>query len=554
MTSTAPPTPASSAGSDSPVSVLIVEDNPTLSATYTVYLRPLNAAVRTAENGTEALRLFASHKPTLVLLDLNLPDMHGLDVLRQMKKTGQAFTAIVITAHGSVKIAVEAMREGASDFLLKPFSAERLMTTVQNSLEIARLSSLVDREEPDTPSDFGGFIGESPSMKALYKMIAEAAPSRASVFIVGESGTGKELTAEQIHQLSPRVNKPFVAINCAAIPSNLMESEIFGHTKGAFTGAVAAREGAAVRADGGTLFLDEICDMPLDLQAKLLRFVQTGQVVPVGSNQMQQVDVRFVCATNRDPWMCVEHGEFREDLYYRLHVIPVFVPALRERGDDVIRIAEAMVARFAQEEKKAFVGLTPQAKTMLRQHHWPGNVRELGNLIQSVVVLHNDTLITDTMLSRLLGPRLAPDTPTDNVTPITPATSQMAQPAHTPLRRPSDLMGQPRQSPPQHTPVQSPMQPPIQPSVQPPMQPPHTPSKPAGLAAGDATAVHAPLQGAQPVATIAEVERQAAERALEATGGHVADAAQRLGIGTATLYRRIRAWGINPRDFRSRSA
>lgn len=393
--------------------ILIVEDSHTLALTYREYLRPIGAPITIAETGAEALERIETLTPTVVLLDLKLPDMDGIDILKKLKASNHDARVIVITAHGSVAIAVEAMREGASDFLLKPFTAERITTTVKNALELYRLANLVEKFEGRQNKRFDRFIGDSPAMQAVYSMIEDCSASKASVFIMGPSGTGKELCAESIHQHSPRKSKKFVALNCAAIPENLIESEIFGHKKGAFTGATSDRDGAAVSADGGTLFLDEICEMPLDLQAKLLRFIQTGQVVPVGSNTPIPVNVRFVCATNRIPWEEVGAGRFREDLYYRLHVIPIHLPPLRDRGHDVIKIAEHLLEAHSKEENKGFSGISKDAKARILAHTWPGNVRELGNVIQSAVVLNEGPELTHEMLERLMGhsPRATSTTP-----------------------------------------------------------------------------------------------------------------------------------------------
>ena len=239
-------------------------------------------------------------------------------------------------------------------------------------------------------------------MQAVYRTIDAASASKATIFITGESGTGKEVCAEAIHQKSPRRDAPFVAINCAAIPKELMESEIFGHVKGAFTGAIGDREGAAARADGGTLFLDEVCEMPLDLQVKLLRFVQLGSFMKVGGTEMRQVDVRFICATNRDPLHEVEAGHFREDLYYRLHVIPLHMPPLRDRERDVLDLANHFLASFAAEEGKAFQGFAPDVEALLMTYDWPGNVRQLQNVLRNIVVLNEGAVVERDMLPDLL--------------------------------------------------------------------------------------------------------------------------------------------------------
>jgi len=383
--------------------ILIVEDSPTLALTYREFLQSLGLPIRIAETGATALDSIEKQVPTIVLLDLKLPDMDGIAILKKLKASYSDTRVIVITAHGSVAVAVEAMREGAADFLLKPFSAERIITTVKNALELHRLANLVEQFEDRQTKKFARFIGDSPAMQAVYRMIEDSAPSRANVFITGPSGTGKELCAEALHHIGPRKDCKFVALNCAAIPEALIESEIFGHKKGAFTGATTDREGAALSASGGTLFLDEICDMPLDMQAKLLRFIQSGKIVPVGSNTPIDVNVRFVCATNRDPWQEVEAGRFREDLYYRLHVVPIHLPPLKDRGKDIIAIAQHMLVSFAEEEGKNFDQISDEAQTRLLGHMWPGNVRELGNVIQSAVVLNDGPTLTDEMLEKVMG-------------------------------------------------------------------------------------------------------------------------------------------------------
>lgn len=379
---------------------LLVEDTAALAAVYTEYLQGAGFDTAHARGVEEALALAGREPPDCVLLDLRLPDGDGMTVLRALRRDQPDLPVVVMTAHGSVSRAVEAMRDGAADFLVKPFTGERLAVTLGNALDRARLRREVrDLTAAKPRTTFAGFIGAAPAMQDLYRKIETVAPSRAPVFITGESGTGKELTAEAVHRLSPtRRDGPFVAINCAAIPKELIESEIFGHLRGAFTGAVADRIGAAGAADGGTLFLDELCEMDLALQGKLLRFVQTGTYQPVGSPTPRRTDVRFVCATNRDPLAEVRAGRFREDLYYRLHVVPIALPPLRERGDDVIAIAEAVLARSSAEEDKRFRGLAEDARAALRAHRWPGNVRELENAVRTAVVLHDGEWVTAAML------------------------------------------------------------------------------------------------------------------------------------------------------------
>jgi two-component system repressor protein LuxO len=382
-----------------PGDVLLVEDTRSLAEVYRQYLRAEPWRIRHVETLADADAALASQHFDMVLLDLRLPDGDGLDLLRRLKARVDGPAVVVITAHGSVATAVDAMRAGAVDFLLKPFSAERLIVTIANALERRRLSQEVAAlRAAGERASFCGFIGAAPTMQAVYRMIENAAASRATVFVTGESGTGKELCAEAVHRLSLRASGPFIAINCAAIPRDLMESEIFGHVRGAFTGAVADRIGAAALADGGTLFLDEICELDLALQGKLLRFVQTGTFQRVGSTRTERVDVRFVCATNRDPLTEVRAGRFREDLYYRLHVVPIHLPPLRDRGDDVIAIAGSFLHQFAREEGRGFRSFLPEAEAALRAHPWPGNVRELENAIRTTVVLNDGEAVAARML------------------------------------------------------------------------------------------------------------------------------------------------------------
>jgi two-component system repressor protein LuxO len=449
-----------------PERVLLVEDTASLAAVYLEYLRRGPWEVVHAATLADAERLAAERPPQGVLLDLRLPDGDGLGFLRRLKARQPDAAVVVITAHGSVATAVAAMQAGASDFLVKPFPAERLIVTLTNVLKTAALARQVQDLAASRERDgFGGFLGASPAMQAVYRVIEAAAPSRATVFVTGESGTGKELAAAAVHRLSPRGRKPFLALNCAAIPRDLIESEMFGHVRGAFTGAVADRAGAAQAADGGTLFLDEICEMDLALQGKLLRFLQSGQFQPVGSTRTVTVDVRFVCATNRDPMAEVKAGRFREDLYYRLHVVPLRMPPLRDRGEDVLLLAEAFLRRAAAEEGRRFVRLAPDARAALLAHGWPGNVRELENAIRGAVVLADGEELTAEML---------------------PAATRTAPPP----RRP------------------------------------------------------APMPAPEPIRPLAEVERDAIEHAVAASGGNIPRAAAALGISPSTLYRKRAAWAV----------
>jgi len=379
--------------------ILLVEDEPPLAAICAGYLKDEPFDVVTVDLVKKAFDFLSTATPDAILLDLQLPDGNGMDVLDHVHEHNLPCTVIIVTANSSMKTAIEAMQKGAADFVMKPFNKDRLVYTLRHAFERQKLTTIVEtyQKEFDRKS-YNGFIGSSLAMQATYRMIDSAAPSTATLFITGESGTGKELCAEAAHQQSRRNQGPFIAINCGAIPRDLMESEIFGHVKGAYTGALSARDGAAQRADGGTLFLDEICEMHLDLQVKLLRFLQTGTFQKVGGSTSVKVDVRIVCATNRDPWMEVEAGRFREDLYYRLHVIPIHLPPLRDRDDDIGELAEHFLTRYASEEGKNFTKFSEEARRRLEQYSWPGNVRQMQNVIRNAVVMNDGDTISEAML------------------------------------------------------------------------------------------------------------------------------------------------------------
>lgn len=379
--------------------ILLVEDNGFLALTYQAFLRHEPWQVVHITNGADTFAFIQQTIPEVILLDLGLPDMDGMTILKHIHENQIACDVIIITGQGSAEVEAEAKQLLAFDFLEKPFNAKRLIITVRNALQHRHLMQVVDayREKFDR-NHYHDFIGSSLAMQAVYQMIDNAASSKATVFVTGESGTGKELCARALHQQSPRRDKPFVAINCAAIPRDLMESEMFGHTRGAFTGAVNERIGAAARAHEGTLFLDEICEMDLDLQTKLLRFIQTGTFQKVGGRSLESVDVRFVCATNRNPLEEVHAGRFREDLYYRLHVIPILLPPLREREGDVLIIAQELLVHFSKEEGKEFVGFIPEVQDIFLHYDWPGNVRQLQNVIRNIVVLNKGIKVESGML------------------------------------------------------------------------------------------------------------------------------------------------------------
>ena len=386
------------------VLIYIVEDSVPSAMLYKSYVETLGYQARVFHTGMDALAALNEQVPSILIQDIQLPDINGLDIVREVSKAELPTKTIVITSNTEIDYAVEATKSGAFDFIEKPFTFDRLLVTVANALKQSELMDQVQVfSEALGRNSFYDFIGASPAMQIVYKIIENVAQSKASVFITGESGTGKELCASAIHQASPRAKRNFVPINCAAIPKDLFESEIFGHVKGAFSGASTDREGAASLADGGTLFLDEIGEMDLNLQAKLLRLIQSGTLQRVGSNQLQQVDIRFICATNRDPLLEVAAGRFREDLYYRLNVVPIDLPPLRERGEDVLQIAGFLLSRFSKDLKKSFTGFSPEVQQRFLDYEWPGNVRELQNVIENTVIMNNGKLVEIDMLPDSFG-------------------------------------------------------------------------------------------------------------------------------------------------------
>lgn len=401
--------------------ILLVDDTKALAELYTKALELEGYHVTCAHNGAGLLKVLETDAfaPDLLILDVRLPDMDGLEILAQLNAMNFNAPVIVITGHGSIHTAVEAMRLGAADFLVKPFPIDKLIDSTQRSLEAAGLSTKAglsntediladddvptgDRKLTTTRAGFGGFIGISPPMQLVYDIIENAARSNATVFITGESGTGKEICAEAIHRYSKRAGEPFIAINCAAIPRELLESELFGHVKGAFTGAVADRDGAVAMAHGGTLFLDEIAEMAPEMQTKLLRFLQNLTYRKVGGNKLEKANVRIICATNRDPLEEIRKGTLRQDLYYRLHVIPVHLPPLRQRRGDIIDLADHFLRLYAREEGKSFHAFAQDAENILLAQTWPGNVRQLQNVVRGIVVLHEGKYVTAPMLPALL--------------------------------------------------------------------------------------------------------------------------------------------------------
>ncbi|HJZ77286.1 MAG TPA: sigma-54 dependent transcriptional regulator [Vicinamibacterales bacterium] len=369
--------------------VLIVEDDPSARNGLEQLVKSWGFIAESASDGEEALEKVTSFRPAIVITDLVMPRMDGLALLRALPQQGADVTTLLLTAQGTVETAVEAMKEGAYDYLTKPIDIQRLKILLDKIVE--RLETMREvkalRRQLREHGTFGSLIGNSAEMRKIYQIIEQASPTGASVLITGESGTGKELVAQTIHQLSPRTTFPFIAINCAAIPETLLESEIFGHEKGAFTGAADRRQGCFELADRGTLFLDEIGEMTPATQVKLLRVLQERKFRRLGGRTEQSVDVRVIAATNIDPVEAVKAGKLREDLFYRLNVFAFRLPTLRERKDDLPLLVQAFINEFNGRNQKNIAGVDQQAMRMLEHYAWPGNVRELRNVIERATIL-----------------------------------------------------------------------------------------------------------------------------------------------------------------------
>lgn len=429
-----------------------------------------------------AITYFQQIVPDLVLLDLDLPDKKGLDVLHYIRDQQLNSAIVVVTADHSPELITKIVQGGALDFIEKPFSDSRLCITVRNILKYKNLSKFVENYRTNFESgEYYGFIGNSQAMQTIYRIIDNVATSKASVFITGESGTGKELCAEAIHKRSKRKSGPFITLNCAAIPKDLAESQIFGHVKGAFSGAISDHPGAATQADGGTFFLDEIGEMDINLQSKLLRLIQTGTFQKVGGSKLEKVDIRFICATNREPLVEVQAGRFREDLYYRLSVISIGLPALRKREGDVLLIARRFLKKYAEEENKPFLGFARETEEILCEYDWPGNVRQLQNVIHNVVVMNQGGVVTPTMLPPPLNRQIT----VNKQVPVPPLSQEVPEPI-----------------------VLKPFSSQTVPAIKP----------------------------------LHKVEKELIERAIEFCKGDVAKAALLLEVSASTIYRKLRSW------------
>ena len=401
--------------------ILVVDDEVNARTALAELLRDEGYSVETAADGFKALPKIEEHAPDLIVTDLKMPGIDGLELMRKVNALDPECVVVVMTAFGAVESAVKAMRQGAADYLIKPVNVEELVLVIDRELERKRLRAETGqlRQRLSERHRISNIVGTSPIMQQVFDIVQQVAPSRASVLITGESGTGKELIAAALHEHSPRAKKPFVKLHCAALAETLLESELFGHERGAFTGAVARREGRFEQADGGTLFLDEIGEISPATQVKLLRFLQEHEFERVGGNQTVKVDVRVVAATNRNLLERVKQGLFREDLYYRLNVVSVEMPPLRARPSDIPLLAAHFLGRFTKENGKEISRFSDAALERLTQYAWPGNVRELENAVERAVVVCR----TGEIRPEDLAPSIVPASTSSDGAPKIPGTS-----------------------------------------------------------------------------------------------------------------------------------
>lgn len=380
--------------------IVVIDDDPQMRSLLVDHLEISQFHVKAFADGLDAMKFLLSHNPEanqveLVLTDLRMPEVDGLSVLRQLKPQRPHLPVIIMTAHASVETAVEGLRKGAFDYIIKPFKLSDISHAVERALSYGRLQrqNKVLSSELKKTWTLNEMVGKSSSIRTIFDLIERVAPAQSNILITGESGTGKEVVARAIHQKSHRANKPFIAINCTAIPETLLESELFGHAKGSFTGAYERKRGLFEEAEGGTLFLDEIGDLDLALQAKLLRVIQERKIKPVGDTQLKDIDVRLIAATHKDLKKSIAEGNFREDLFYRLAVIPIVVPPLRHRVEDISLLAQHFLSKYSVLNNKLVTGFSFEAMQKLMSLPWPGNVRELENLIERLVVLTRNSVI-----------------------------------------------------------------------------------------------------------------------------------------------------------------
>lgn len=482
--------------------VLIVDDDPVQLRLTSEVAKRAGFTPVTATGGKDALDVLRADPGIgVMVLDLVMPDLDGMAVMEAMKREGLTTPVIVQTASSSLETVVTAMRQGAADFFVKPVAPERLIISLRNALKLDALETLVRTERSRRTGTFSvsDIVTRSPSMDRVISLIRKAAKSTIPVLVEGETGTGKELVARAIQGMSDRAGKPFVTVNCGAIPPNLVESTLFGHRKGAFTGATADHEGKFAEAHGGTIFLDEVGELPLDTQVKLLRAIQHGEIEPVGASKIDKVNVRVISATNRRLLNLAKTGEFREDLFYRLNVFPIYVPPLRERPEDIEALVAHFIARLAAEAGRRVVGISPPALELLRRYDWPGNIRQLENAVYRAIVLSDSAYLETPDFPQIVAQTAG----REHAVRVTEATPVLTAPIHID----------------------------------------HVPARPA----------EGPMPAPQrdrfldengEVSAMADVERALIVFALDHYSGRMSRVARALGIGRSTLYRKLKEYGL----------
>ncbi len=486
--------------------VLVVDDDPVQRRLLDAMLRRFGYSVVAVESGSEALALLGGNEPEgtrvdAIILDLVMPELDGMAVLGLLRQRGIDLPVIVQTAHSSIETVVTAMRAGAVDFVVKPVGAERLQISIKNALKLGALEHELRHLKRRASGQLGfrDLTSKSGDMGRVIRLAERAAKSNIPILVEGESGVGKEVLARAIQGSSDRKGKPFVTVNCGAIPHNLVESILFGHEKGAFTGATERHIGKFVEANGGTLFLDEVGELPLDAQVKLLRAIQEGEVDPVGGRKSVRVDIRIISATNKSLLEQVKRGEFREDLYYRLNVFPITLPPLRQRREDITDLARGFLARFAAEEGKKLRGITPEALSLIGSYDWPGNVRQLENAMFRAVVLADGDELTIAEFPQIAAQMEGYD-----------------------VRIPPVPASAPRADGPENAPR----------IIQVPVRDPNA----LELVAGS------------DMRKLDELEREIIKFALAHYRGHMSEVSRKLGIGRSTLYRKLKDYGLIEAD------
>lgn len=491
--------------------VLIVDDDPVQRRLLTEVVKKAGLESLEAEGGVEALKLCDGPEGNLIslmILDLVMPDLDGMGVLERLRPKKPHLPVIVQTAHGGIDTAVSAMRAGADDFVVKPVSPERLQVSIKNALKVNALTSELTRSRNQSRGflSFDELIAGSPAMTQALKIGRRAAQSNIPILLEGESGVGKEVFARAIQGSGERSGKPFITVNCGAIPDNLVESILFGHEKGAFTGAAEKHDGKFVEASGGTLFLDEVSELPLDTQVKLLRALQEGEVDPVGAKRPVKVDIRLISATNKDMIQLVTEGKFREDLYYRLNVFPITIPPLSRRADDIPALTELFITRLAAEEGRRIAGVMPDAMEMLQKYEWPGNVRQLENAVFRAIVLCEGDVLTKAEF-----PQIAAQV--DGYVPSPPPAPRSTQ---RPIYQGPAMIGDGLPAPKGAAAIPS-------------------------AIIGNGVQI---LSDSGDVRKLEEVEADIIRHAIGHYQGHMSKVARGLGIGRSTLYRKVKEMGL----------